>query len=708
MVRQHFHPPPPRGPVCPRRPAVRCLGLALLLVPVPAPAQVLPDTATVDDVLERTLEDVDPEAGDPEQLAETLVRLAETPLDPNTASAEELAYIPAFGPALALAIVRHRERFGPFRTLAALQRVEGVTETVLAAARPYLALGTSPTRDPPRKLLGGLRYEILQRITRRLDLGRGFDRDTTRTTYRGSPERLYTRFRARNRRLGLNLTLEKDPGEAFEWNPATRTYGYDHVSGHLALTGLGPLHTLIVGDFTADFGQGVVLWRSFAPGKGREAVQAGTRLGPGLRPYGSAEENRFFRGLAVAVRPVPSLTVSGFVSRRRVDATVALPDTASPAAVVAGISTSGLHRTPTELARKGTLQETVAGGDATLRLGPARLGVTGYHATFDPPLRPEAAPYRHFDLRGRRASMLGLHGLVPLAAGLTLFGEMARAPGGVPGGLGGLHARLSDRAAVVALARHFPKDFVSPYGFAFGERHGATRNETGFYLGVQLHPHRHWRLAGYVDQYHFPWLRFGVPRPTAGYEVRLVAEYHPRWWLYAYVQARTETDEDGVPATDAGGRLLDAVRPATRQSLRLHGDYAFSRTLRLRARAEVTRAFLAGGSATHGVLLYQDVQWHLHPRLRLDTRLAFFDTDDFETRVFAYEHDLRYTLHVPAFSGQGQRFYVLATLLPASHFSIQIKYAATHFENVETVGTGLDETTGNRLRELRFQIHWRF
>ncbi|MCY7327125.1 MAG: hypothetical protein LH618_01095, partial [Saprospiraceae bacterium] len=38
-------------------------------------------------------------------------------------------------------------------------------------------------------------------------------------------------------------------------------------------------------------------------------------------------------------------------------------------------------------------------------------------------------------------------------------------------------------------------------------------------------------------------------------------------------------------------------------------------------------------------------------------RYAIYDTDNFDTRVFAYESDLFSAISIPAFSGQGSRYY---------------------------------------------------
>ena len=334
-------------------------GMMLMLLPPIALAQTPLDTTAVEHDVEATVEDLEVESGDPTLLVERLASLAEDPLDINTASAEALAQIPAFGPALALHLVAWREENGPFGSLPEIRKVPGMTEIVFLHARPYLTIGVR------RTVTSGVRFELIQRLTRRLDLGRGYDDDTTRTTYLGSPERLYTRFRARYlQKISLNLTMEKDPGEPFGWDPGVGSYGYDHISFHAALQDLGRLQTLIVGDFEANFGQGVTLWRSIAPGKGRQTVRPLARFSDGLRPYGSTEENRFFRGLAATLRLTPTLALSAFASRHALDATASEPD---PAAFTS-LSTSGLHRTPTERAKKDALVESLLGGNLINRV----------------------------------------------------------------------------------------------------------------------------------------------------------------------------------------------------------------------------------------------------------------------------------------------------------------------------------------------------
>ena len=720
----------------------------------PASAQTPPrdhppeDTLRVYHDAEQALDGVERDADEAEQLAERLNELAEHPLDLNTAPAEALAQIPGLSPLLARRIVRFRNQHGPFETVSSLQAVEGMSSDLLPTSRPYLSVSpkslpsSGPYPSPPawQDVMDGLQFDLIQRYTRRLDLGKGFAPPAVRrvtaagdtifaTRYLGRPGRLYTRFRARYKRhVSVALTMDKDPGERFVWDPSTQTYGYDHVSAHVALHDYGRLKTFVAGDFNASFGQGLTLGPGSTFGKGRNPVQSIARSGRGIDDYGSAQENRFFRGLAATVHLSSQLEASSFVSRRTLDASRAMPDTTSPppntgaANDVARITTlaeSGLHRTPNELSKKDALGETLFGGALEYDTPSFRIGATGYHARFDAPLQPDTIRlFRRFDFSGRQSTAASLYAQV-FVGDYFFFGEGGRAPGGALGGVGGMLATFSRFAEALVVARHYPRDFTSLHGNAFGERSGATQNETGFYTGLRLRPHTDWTVKGYFDLYRFPWVRFAVGRPSSGYDARFIIEHTPYDWLSAYLQLRTETREAGADILDEAGRTLDGLIDETRQSARLHLDYIFSDRLRLRSRIEGVRYFEAGPhfaeedygaqhETDYGLLLYQDVRWRPLERLRLDARLAFFDTDSYAARVYAYENDLLYSFSVPALSGRGQRFYLLARYAPSPSVILELKYAATHFRGVETTGSGLTETDGPQRRDLRAQVRLKF
>lgn len=81
--------------------------------------------------------EVDPAAvasgGPPTGAAGATVTAPPSPIDVNTATADELQTLPGIGPATAAAIVDDRERNGPFASVADLERVPGIGPAKLAA-----------------------------------------------------------------------------------------------------------------------------------------------------------------------------------------------------------------------------------------------------------------------------------------------------------------------------------------------------------------------------------------------------------------------------------------------------------------------------------------------------------------------------------------------------------------------------------------------
>ena len=708
--------------------------LALLALPAAAqvPADTVDTTVEAESQFEALLED--DLAGDPTELLELLASLRDDPLDVNTATAEELAQVPALGPQLAAAVVRYRNQNGPFASLPGLRQVGGVTADVYLDARPYLRIGRPlpsldrPTRFPAAPTVGqvldGLRYTGIQRLQRRLDLGAGYEGPDSTRAYLGSPERLYTRLQATYRRqVSVNVTLEKDPGEPFRFDGPTSTYGYDYQSAHVAVLDAGRIDALVVGDYVAQFGQGVALWRASGFGKGPDAVGGPVRVGRGIRPYGSVDENNFLRGAALTLGVVRGVYVSAFASRRGLDASVFQPDTTDLGdpdlppgafdAVVTSLNATGLHRTDAELARKDALDETLLGAGAEVRVSngtvDGRAGVVATRSSFDTPIAPGTRPDELFDFAGDEATVVSAYADAKARAGIA-FAEVARGAGGGVGAVGGVGLDLGGGADLLVVGRSYDPDFTSLHGYPFGERNGIGRNERGVYAGVRLRPSRAWTVNAYLDQYRFPFLRFNVPRPSRGLEALVHVEHRPSRYARAYLQARTETREVSLDTPNAvPGSVVGGLGQQTRQTLRLQGEWDASRRLRLRARVEGSRfedEDPAVGVST-GSLVYQDVRWQLLSWLRADTRLTLFDTESYDARLYAFENDLTGVFSIPALNGRGVRGYVLLTARPADGVTAQLKLASTFLRNVTSVGSGANEVDGQQVSDLGVQLRVR-
>jgi competence protein ComEA len=70
------------------------------------------------------------------------------PLDPNTADARALAFVPGLSRSLAAEVVKDRERNGAYRSVPELLRVRGIGPKRLAAAAPHLEVPGVATAAP--------------------------------------------------------------------------------------------------------------------------------------------------------------------------------------------------------------------------------------------------------------------------------------------------------------------------------------------------------------------------------------------------------------------------------------------------------------------------------------------------------------------------------------------------------------------------------
>ena len=696
----------------------RCLWLSLcgLVLATAAPAQpadsLRPDSAGVYAHLEALLDtQTDPTRGSV-RAAERLARLAERPLDLNRAPAADLSALPGVSPTLARRVVRHRRDHGGFEAVGDVLAVEGLDRRQLRRLAPYLTAASAPTDRPQssdgpplRRLTSSLDARVLQRATRDLDPGRGFGADGTPRTVSGSAVRLTTRLQVNaGRRAEAALTVDKDPGEALRWRPRTGTYGFDHVAGHLSVHDLGPVETLILGTYTAEYGQGLALWQGLSFGKGRDPVSSLVRDGRGLVPFQSTSENRYFRGLAGTVSVTPRLSASAFVSRRRRDATLDSVRAGPAPVVVRSLSTGGLHRTPGERRGRNALGTTTVGGALEYRSARLHLGTVGHWTRLERPLRPPDRPYRRFDLAGRHAGTGSLFAHLFLDP-YTLFGAVARSLGGHYGGVVGASMTHDAGVEALVLARRYGRSFRGLHNGGVGES-GDTQNEIGFYTGVRLRVTDDWRLSAYVDQYRFPWLRFSVPRPSWGLDTRLVAEYEPRPWLTTELQIRAEREAAGTERRGPGGRRLAGLQTEARQTARWETAYTFREGVTLRTRLQGARSATGATPPAYGVLLAQGLRLRPTESLQFDARLALFDTDDYAARLYAYEHDLLYSFSVPVLYGQGQRSYVLVQYEPTAALTLEAKYGVSWYPHRQTLGSGLRATDGPRRRELRLQVRW--
>ncbi|RNC86080.1 MAG: helix-hairpin-helix domain-containing protein [Balneola sp.] len=642
----------------------------------------------VEKQLEEAFEELDTEETGltGEQLTQFLEDLASNPININSAGVNELLQIPGFNLILARAVIDFR-RNNPFERVSDIQRVSGIGAATFQRMRPYITVGGVSDRfanlyTNPGYWLSGNQFEYISRYQQNIQDQEGFLREDSLGGYTGNAVKYYQRLRMRSDHLSLNLTQEKDAGETLS-GPTD----FDFNSWHIELRENGNLKNLVVGDYSLSFGQGLVLWTGGAFGKGREVTGTVNKNERGLRAYGSAQETDFFRGIAATYGN--RLQVTGFYSSRPRTASVINGDTTNFP------SSSGFHRTLSEIERRNNIDQETFGGRVTFDSPLGYLGVTGYQTTFNSYIEAGSSLSDLFDFEGKSNSVFGVdyRGLV---GNSFLFAEAARSENGGLGLVSGLEAPIGLNTDIAILYRNYQKDFQSFLGDGFGESSGDPNNENGIYLGIAHGLSNRFTISGYIDQYSFNAPRSGNTQPTQGYDVLGLIEGSLSRNLNVYVLIRNEVKDDEFLMTDQEGREVITLGNEKRASIRIQTEYQINRQVRLRTRGEFVRFQGAGEDWESGILIYQDLRILPSRKLQIDARITLFDTDSFDTRLYQFENDLLYVLSNTALSDRGQRMYMVLKYEATEWIDIWAKYSITIIEDAQTLSSGLGEIQGNK------------
>lgn len=667
----------------------------------------------IEDFIER-LFPVQDEDLDFESIYEVLFQLYQNPIDVNLASAEVLAASYLLAPDQINSLISYRENHGHLISLYELQAVPGFDLTTIQKILPFLTISAGlNTQTQPlwKRIVTEDQAYLLFRHRRIWETRRGFTPADTSSTgrissrYLGDPNDLYLRFRIQHSRdFSIGMTLDKDAGEQFVWDGKSARYGFNFLSFHLVKYYVGKWKTIAFGDFQAQFGQGLVFGAGYGLGKGSETVPTVRKSSVGILPYTAALEFGFFRGAGITYQTGKwqASVIASFAPRDGRSAT-ALDTLENEDITITSFNQSGLHRTESELATKNQFRELSLGGNIQFAANPKlHFGANYLFTQYDHPWVKDATPYNQFDFAGKQNSVASIYANYNWK-NFFLFGETARSASNGTGTILGLVSSLSRQVDFSLLWRKYDRDFHSFYANAFAE---STRpaNEQGIYLGIEIKPVPKWKINAYYDFFKFPWLRYRVYAPSVGYEWLGRITYRPSRALTAFFQIREEQKDRNL--ADSGEPALTyQVKPLNKINGTLSLEYQVNKAFFFRSRILFSRINFNGEKST-GFLILQDAQYQFG-KSRLTGRIALFDTDDYDSRLYSYENNVLWTFSIPPYFGQGMRYYLVAQQELGPQLTAYFRFARTNYTDRESISSGLQTIEGPVQTETTFMLRYK-
>lgn len=346
-----------------------------------------------------------------QDLYENYLQLISNPFELNKVTEEQLRSLYILSQDQINAIIKYRSETGPFFSVYELQTI--LDRQTFLKVVPFVTVQDATqsfNRNIFKRIASEQNNYLLLRWGRTTEPQQGYsEKATPSNRYNGSADNFYARFRtSRAGDFSLGFTMKKDAGEVISWNPSKGYYGFDYLSFHIQTLNKGKIKNLIVGDYQAQFGQGITLGSVFGIGKNGEAVNTMRRPNLGFTPYTSIYEAGYFRGAAISYSLSKSITLHSLASVRGRDGALQ-QDTISSAEYLSSISYTGFHRTANELANRNAITESNFASVLQFRRNSLDAGLIFHHTQFSAPLLHTTSPYNQFVFNGTSNTNAGAY-----------------------------------------------------------------------------------------------------------------------------------------------------------------------------------------------------------------------------------------------------------------------------------------------------------
>ncbi len=661
-------------------------------------------SATEEQVAERTVNSEETIPNENDDYLQALVYLKSHPVNLNTANEKELNELGMLSQLQIESFLNYRKLIGMLISFNELQSIPNWNNELIYKLQPYVKVSiVLNLKDDLKKDIKSGNYSLLIRSNQSMQVAEGYKKDsvTGLKKYQGSPQGISMRFLYQYKNnLRYGLTLDKDPGENLFHNKHFK--GFDFYSAHVFIRDVGLFKSIAIGDYTVNVGQGLIQWQTMSFKKGAD-VLAIKHQSETLKPYNSFGEYNFHRGIGFTIEK-KNLELTLFGSLKKIDANEITDSVFNNESYISAIQTSGLHRTLSELSDKSVQTQKAYGGRVSMHFKNGSIGFNSINYQFNLPIQKNNSVYNIYAFNEKKLSNFSIDYSLT-NQNFHSFGEMA-----VDNQLGyavlnGILLAASPKMDISLVYRNISKNYHSQNANAFTEN-STVENEIGFYTGISLRPKEGLQLNAYMDFFKSPWLKYQINAPGVVIEYLLQGTYKYSKKLFFSSQFKLSRKKANQNQLDAVILPLGIVQ---QQNIRLQVNFSLSNSLSIRNRIEFLSYEKSGLIKNNGYLLFIDCYYKpMMKPFSANARLLFFDTDNYSSRIYAYESDLPYFFSIPSFYGNGLRLCLNLNYDVNKNCSFWLKWDNTVYYNQSFIGTASEQIKGNKNAHLKAQILIRF
>ena len=592
---------------------IMCMGLCVAMATYGQDVRV---EQVMEDIFNQLSEDGDLSY---EDIEEELLSIADNPMDLNTVTQEELSRLMFLSDEQIDAILMYQYEHG-FKEIYELQLIDCLKDYEIRNLLPFVRVDSLEVQG--FRSSGGKKMYFREvfhyakhEMTLRMDARNIED-------FEGDPMygKLRYRFNYRNRVQAGVSVLRRQGDEAIRQEGERWDYG-----GYIQLKDIGPMKTVVAGNYQASFGYGLVVGSPFKRGKSAY-IQSTATTDEGLKKYSSVGDSyNYFHGVGATARVSRWADVSAFYSLRK------------------GKEDAWNH---------------VVGVNATGRWNRLKVGITAVEnieATSSQFRERSQASYSlevKDDESKRRATsgVMGVNARWNMGK-VDIWGEVATSHGnkwGV-GVITGVRYRPISDLNLLAIYRYYSPEFDNVYANSLCSW-SRMKDEHGGYFGVEYNRLKNWQFSAFGDIW------------KTGFETMAQADFIPQkdYRMHTRFRVKRKDEKDTY-------------------SLRWNMVYEFGQwKIKTQADGNMVQA---KGAWTYGWSVLQDVEYRFSEvPIVLQLRAQAFDAREWNNRVYIYENDVLYAYAIPFVYGLGGRFWLNARYKINDTFSVYLRVSETIYQ----------------------------
>ena len=642
--------------------------LILFCLPLVLYGQILP----AEDVLSDQIE-LETETRDLDAIAEHL-QMRQVFI--NWADAEALMTLPKIGRATALAIIEHRQSYGAFNNAYELQQISGIEISDIPSLLPYLNF-RRPAIQQIKSLTKQINCEVLFQAQTKTDKAVGY----SEAVFQGDAVREHLRLKLDfSRALLLQFNLKKDAGEQYRYSSGGFSIYYKRN---------GIVQEMILGNYQIQFGQGLCIGKGLSMGKSSNTMGV-MHASRGIRPSGSVNRSELFSGLALHLMPRSNIHLWLAASSRRTDARTSTDSNAQ--LWYQSDITSGYYRTEAEIQTRHLLQQKDYLSRVEWWLGHLMLSVSyvssskqGLHH-----LRLDPSHLQRQDKLGSECRFTFQN--------TVFFNELRYdVPTHQTGSIQGLLVSLDKSTDLSIIHRQYANNLNTNNSNALSAGNG--KNEKGWLIGYQFKASKKTQINAYIDLFEHPQNSYLADGPAKGKDALVLLNYTEKNSLNLQIRFRVQAND----FTSRHNWQMAALSTEYRQNLRVELSYKTGKHSELKHRLEMVNIRNSDQYSAKGYLMFHN--WSAqHRAFKFHYRFSIFNTDDYNSRVYAYENDLSSVYTMKAWNDKGYAMHLIVQYHVNKIVQIKTKFAGVRYSDEHVTGTGNDRRSGYLFGDIKFEV----